>query len=52
MIRTKYLRERTDFGKSPSWATTLIKYGIGSKGRYYGLEDVEFEIESAEVDDE
>lgn len=26
------------FGKSPSWATTLIKYGIGSKGRYYGYD--------------
>ena len=26
------------FGKSPSWATTLIKTGIGSKGRYYGYD--------------
>lgn len=26
------------FGKSYSWATTLIKTGIGSKGRYYGYD--------------
>lgn len=26
------------FGKSYSWATTLIKTGIGNKGRYYGYD--------------
>lgn len=28
----------TFFGKSYSWATTLIKTGIGGKGRYYGYD--------------
>lgn len=27
------------FGKGYSWATTLIKRGIGSKGRYYGYDN-------------
>lgn len=26
------------FGKSYSWATTLIKTGVGNKGRYYGYD--------------